>query len=120
MEVTCNDCKTVITQRKQRSGNHAYWLLKVAVGLVWRSLLRETQSENTTRGSFALLTAFNFQGAVLFIKRVPPQVHHASSSGGYSDKKKDRNRDLGDIIKTQREKNTEDFMHFLPAYEGKV
>lgn len=33
-----------------------------------------------------LLTAFNFQGAVLFVKRIPPQVHHASSSGGYSRK----------------------------------
>ncbi len=33
--------------RKQRSGNHAYWFSKVAVGLVWRSLLWETQSKNT-------------------------------------------------------------------------
>lgn len=39
----------------------------------------------------SVLTAFNFQGAVLFIERVSPQVHHASSSGGYSGKTTQRN-----------------------------
>lgn len=38
--------------------------------------------------AFFVLTAFNFQGAVLFIKWVPPQVHHARCSGGYSVTKK--------------------------------
>lgn len=51
-------------------------------------------------GSSALLTAFNFQGAVLFIQRVPPQVHHTSSSRCYSKKKTQKhNRNLDDIIK---------------------
>lgn len=46
---------------------------------------------------FLLLTAFNFQGAVLFVKRIPPQVHHASSSGGYSRKEGQRpNTNSGD------------------------
>lgn len=47
--------------------------------------------------SFGVLTAFNFQGAVLFIQRVPPQVHHACSGGGYSVRMQDK-----DTEKTQR------------------
>lgn len=51
---------------------------------------------------FALLTAFNFQGAVLFVERVPPQVHHASSSGGYSAKKRQKqNTNVGGISRRQ-------------------
>lgn len=70
-----------------------------------------------------LLTAFNFQGAVLFIKRVPSQVHHASSSGGYSKKKKDKNRTdtycrASDITKRTE---TECFCHTpLPPPHPKV
>lgn len=58
-----------------------------------------------------LLTAFNFQGAVLFIKRVPPQVHHASSSGGYSKKKKEHNKRL-----MCHHKDTSSQEHRYPVY----
>lgn len=35
-------------------------------------------------------TAFDFQGAVLFVEGVPPQIHHASCCGGYSGKDREQ------------------------------